>query len=84
MENIKKMVLCAKVSDRLNLTFCDEQDRPVFEYSGYVPKFFPEADETWNNFDYIVFEIDVETGRILNWKKPSESELNEMEKDTKN
>lgn len=30
MENIKKMVLCAKVSDRLNLTFCDEQDRPVF------------------------------------------------------
>lgn len=81
---IKKMILCAKVADRLNLTFCNEQDKIVFEYSGYVPEFFPESEETWNNFDYVVFEIDIENGMILNWKKPSESELDELEKDVRN
>lgn len=40
-------------------------------YDGYVPKFFPG-----NHFgDYVELEIDVNTGQIVNWKKPTKKDL---------
>ena len=43
----------------------------VGEYQGYVPDFFPG-----NHYgDYVELEIDVETGQILNWKKPTKKDL---------
>ena len=43
-------------------------------YDGYVPKFFPG-----NHFgDYVILHIDIETGKIVNWKKPTEKQLEEI------
>jgi len=43
------------------------------EYDDYVPGWFPED----HYGDYVMLDIDVETGRILNWKKPTETQLKE-------
>jgi hypothetical protein len=43
----------------------------IGEYVGYVPDFFP----TQHYGDYVAFDIDVETGKILNWKKPTAKDL---------
>ncbi len=41
------------------------------EYDGYVPDFFP--DEHYG--DYVMLDIDLATGRILNWKVPTAKDL---------
>jgi hypothetical protein len=41
------------------------------EYEGYVPDFFP--DEHYG--DYVILDIDADTGQILNWKKPTAKDL---------
>ena len=46
--------------------------KTVKETDGYVPKIMPE-----NGGDYITLEIDIDTGQLLNWKKPSEAKLEE-------
>ena len=43
------------------------------EYEGYVPKFMPGE----HCGDYVELSIDVATGQILNWKKPSQTQLNQ-------
>ena len=46
------------------------------EYSGYVPAWFPNPHV--NHYgDYATLEIDVDTGQILNWKKPTLAQLKE-------
>lgn len=37
----------------------------------YVPSFFPGE----HYGDYLILDIDLETGKILNWKKPNEVEV---------
>lgn len=37
----------------------------------YVPSFFPGE----HYGDYLIFNIDLETGQILNWKKPSPEDV---------
>jgi hypothetical protein len=45
--------------------------RVIGQYEGYVPEFMPG-----NHFgDYIELEIDIETGKIINWIKPSDEQL---------
>ena len=46
-----------------------------FEYDGYVPDFFPG--EHWG--DYVQLEIDLATGKILNWKEPTESDIRKLQ-----
>lgn len=41
------------------------------EYDGYVPDWMPGQ----HFGDYVELEIDVETGKIINWKKPSQADL---------
>lgn len=70
MKNSKKtMWICAKCSDLFSASLKDGDS--VKNYSGYVPDFFPE--EHWG--DYVEFNIDIETGQILNWKKPTKKDL---------
>ena len=54
-------------------------DKVVAEHDGYVPDFFPEE----HYGDYIEFEIDIDTGQILNWKVPTKKELKEQLNDWK-
>ena len=41
------------------------------EYDGCVPNFFPGK----HYGDYVQLEIDIDTGQITNWKKPTEEDL---------
>lgn len=49
-------------------------NKVVGNYTGYVPKFFPGE----HFGDYVQLEIDVDTGQIMNWKKPTEKELERL------
>ena len=64
------LVISAKCSDAFFARIGEK------EYNGYVPKWFPNPSvEHWG--DYVELEIDLETGKILNWKKPAQKELKE-------
>jgi hypothetical protein len=71
MSKIKTIKLCAKTVDTLALKYLDEKGNFVGGRTDYVPDYFPED----HYGDYVEFDIDVATGVILNWKKPTQSEL---------
>lgn len=62
--------ICAKTSDMFSSVY--REDGVVKgNYDGYVPNFFPN--EHWG--DYIELDIDVDTGQILNWNKPTVKDI---------
>jgi len=62
--------ICAKTSDMFSSVY--REDGVVKgNYHGYVPNFFPN--EHWG--DYIELDIDVDTGQILNWNKPTVKDI---------
>lgn len=68
---IKTIFVTAKCSDLCSIRYFDENRNEVGERDGYVPDFFPEE----HYGDFIELEIDIATGKILNWKKPTQKEL---------
>lgn len=70
--------ISAKCSDLFGADFFDAEGNEIAGYNGYVPKFFP--DEHWG--DYVRLDIELATGKILNWKPPSLSEINAALKDS--
>lgn len=67
----KTIRISAKCADLFSATAHDETGKQVGEYSGYVPSLMPGE----HYGDYIDLNIDLATGKILNWKKPSASHL---------
>jgi hypothetical protein len=64
--------IVAKCSDRC-CAFLETKDGEILkEHDGYVPEMMPGE----HYGDYIEIDIDIETGMILNWKKPSQAALN--------
>lgn len=63
------LYVTGKTSD-LCCTRLEIDGKDVKETDGYVPEIMPE-----NGGDYIELEIDIDTGMLLNWKKPSAKEL---------
>ncbi len=72
----KTISISAKCSDCFSAVVLDKDNKTLFEYNGYVPDFFP--DEHWG--DYVILDIELATGRILNWKAPTQKDLDEMQK----
>ena len=68
--------ICVKCSDRFAATLVEEGKKDV-EYDGYVPKFMPEE----HFGDYVELDIDIDTGMIINWKKPTKEELKQLNQD---
>jgi hypothetical protein len=66
---MKTIRICAKCSDMFSASLND--GKTIKQYEGYVPDFFPEE----HYGDYIEFTIDIETGKILNWRKPTKADL---------
>jgi hypothetical protein len=66
--------LCLKVSDRFTATL--ERNGALIGdvYDDYVPGFMPGE----HYGDYVLLDIDVATGRILNWNKPTKADLDKM------
>jgi hypothetical protein len=68
------MSLSAKCSDLFNAQLTKKENgiETIFgEYDGYVPDFMPGE----HYGDYVRLEIDLDTGKILNWKKPTTADL---------
>lgn len=66
--------ISAKCSDMFCADFFDKEGKMVGSYTGYVPKFFPNPNVEHYG-DYVELVIDLSTGLILNWKKPTAAQL---------
>ena len=64
----------AKCSDMFSASLQDANDNTVGEYQGYVPSFFPGT----HYGDYVMFDVDLATGQIKNWKAPTLDNINDM------
>ena len=62
----------AKCSDLFSASLTND-GKHVGDYDGYVPDFMPGQ----HYGDYVELKIDVDTGKILNWKKPTAKQLND-------
>ena len=63
--------ISAKCSDLFNATLLVDGKTVGANYDGYVPEFMPGE----HYGDYVQLEIDIDTGKILNWKKPTKKQL---------
>lgn len=65
---IKTITISAKCSDLCWMMAKDAEGKQVGQvHDGYVPDFMPN-----NHYgDYVMLTIDIKTGKILDWKKPT-------------
>jgi len=63
----KVISILAKCSDMFSMSVRDANNQHIASYDGYVPSFMPN-DGGYGN--YVEMDIDIETGRILNWRNP--------------
>lgn len=68
---IKTITISAKCSDLCHVQAYNEHGAEMATNGGYVPNFMPAE----HYGDYVMLDIDVATGQILNWKKPTDSEI---------
>lgn len=72
--NAKTLKLHLKVCDRFTATLESESGRTLKDHDdGYVPSFMPGE----HYGDYVILDIDIDTGQITNWKVPSAVEIQE-------
>ena len=69
----KVLSIYAKCSDCCASTLKDQNGNEIKEHDGYVPSFMPGE----HYGDYIILDIDLDTGKILNWKAPDAEEIEE-------
>ena len=69
--NAKTLIVTAKCSDCFCATLLDIDEKEITNYNGYVPDFFPGK----HFGDYVELNIDIETGMIKNWTKPTQEAL---------
>ena len=63
--NAKTLKLHIKVCDRFECDIKDQDGMHIKGYEGYVPDFFPGD----HYGDYLILDIDIDTGVITNWPK---------------
>lgn len=67
--------ITAKCADMFHASLLQD-GKGVGECDGYVPAWFPNP--TTEHFgDYVEMDIDVATGQIIGWKKPTKAQLKE-------
>lgn len=62
----KIVTVMAKVCDNGTYELLTEDAQVLATHEGYVPSFFPEV----HYGDYLDLHIELETGKILNWRTP--------------
>lgn len=67
----KTLSIHLKVSDCFNATLLDKEGEELKDYDGYVPDFMPGE----HYGDYVILDIDIDTGMITNWKKPTPEQI---------
>jgi len=71
--DVKSILVHAKVCDSGTYALKDVNGKEVAVREDYVPSFFPDD----HYGDYLVLDIDLESGQILNWKRPDELSVSE-------
>lgn len=71
---VKPKTICvhAKCSDMFMGSLVDDKGNLLHQYDGYVPRELGVG-----SGDYISFDVDAQTGQILNWKPIKEIEIEE-------
>jgi hypothetical protein len=72
--DVTELQLHIKVRDGFTGALKDAQGELVGAYIGYVPDFFPGQ----HYGDYLLLNIDLETGQIKNWRKPVAADIEKM------
>lgn len=72
--NAKTLKLHMKVRDQFEADLVDQDGETLKEYEGYVPEFMPGE----HYGDYLILDIDIDTGVIKNWKAPSAEQVQEF------
>lgn len=71
----KTLKVCVKVTDRFCATLADQDGKTIYEFEDcYVPDFMPGQ----HYGDYLMLNIDIDTGQITNWTAPSAEEIEEI------
>ena len=65
--NPKVVKITAKCSDLCFAQVIDGNGNVIAKHDGYVPEFMPGE----HYGDYVELEIDIKTGKLLNWKPGS-------------
>ena len=70
--NAKTIKIHVKCSDRFGYEMLDEQGVVIYEQDdGYVPDFMPGE----HYGDYIILDIDLDTGLVTNWTQPTAEQI---------
>lgn len=73
--DVKRIKTCIKICDRFTAELIGANGETIRSIEDeYVPDCFPGQ----HYGDYLELDIDIETGQILNWKPPIESELEQL------
>lgn len=72
--NAKTLRIHLKVSDRFTAQLVSDKGETIHDQSdGYVPNFMPGE----HYGDYVILDIDIDTGVITNWPKVSPGAIQE-------
>ena len=63
----KTLKIHCKVRDAFAASLVDQDGEEIKYYEGYVPAIMPGD----HYGDYITLDIDIDTGQITNWEKPT-------------
>lgn len=69
--NAKMLAIHLKVCDEFAAKLFDQDGAELADYEGYVPGFMPGQ----HFGDYLILNIDIDTGQITNWKPPTVEDL---------
>ena len=70
--NAKTLRIHCKVSDRFTYAIDDAQGDEIYSQDdGYVPDFMPGK----HYGDYVILDIDLDTGMVTNWLKPTAAQI---------
>jgi hypothetical protein len=76
--NAKTLKVHVKVTDRFGGELVDQDGITIFKFDDtYVPDFFPGD----HYGDYLILDIDIDTGMITNWVKPTALQIEEAIKE---
>lgn len=70
--NAKTLKIHLKVSDCFSAQLVSDKGDVIFDQDdGYVPGFMPGD----HYGDYVILDIDIDTGMVTNWKKPTAHDI---------
>ena len=72
--NVKLLKIFIKVCDEFMATLESSTGTLLCNYDGYVPDFMPGE----HDGDYLILDIDIDTGQIVNWIKPSPEQIQDL------